>query len=143
MLIGSCMAGLAFTNSGLGITHSLAHSLGGLFHIPHGLANAVLLPHVILFNRFDAGVKYKEIAEMAGIPAPTVEEGTRNLVAAVRELNAALGIPAQVRQLKADATLYHDHLRTMAANALEDICTQSNPRMPSLDDLADLLLRAW
>ena len=143
MLIASCMAGLAFTNSGLGITHSLAHSLGGLFHIPHGLANAVLLPHAILFNRFDAGVKYKEIAEMAGIAAPTVEEGTHNLVAAVRELNTALGIPAQVRQLKVDAVQYRAHLPYMAANALEDICTQSNPRMPSLDDLAELLLRAW
>lgn len=143
MLIASCMAGLAFTNSGLGITHSLAHSLGGLFHIPHGLANAVLLPHAILFNRFDAGVKYKEIAEMAGIAAPTVEEGTHNLVAAVRELNTALGIPAQVRQLKVDAVQYRAHLPSMAANALEDICTQSNPRMPSLDDLAELLLRAW
>ena len=126
MLIASCMAGLAFTNSGLGITHSLAHS-----------------PHAILFNRFDAGVKYKEIAEMAGIAAPTVEEGTHNLVAAVRELNTALGIPAQVRQLKVDAVQYRAHLPSMAANALEDICTQSNPRMPSLDDLAELLLRAW
>lgn len=70
-----------------------------------------------------------------------MEEGTHNLVAAVRELNTALGIPAQVRQLKVDAVQYRAHLPSMAANALEDICTQSNPRMPSLDDLAELLLR--
>ena len=80
-----------------------------------------------------------EITPTDDAPAPTVAD----LVAAVRELNTALGIPAQVRQLKVDAVQYRAHLPSMAANALEDICTQSNPRMPSLDDLAELLLRAW
>ncbi|MDY0258954.1 MAG: 1-propanol dehydrogenase PduQ [Desulfovibrio sp.] len=143
MLIGSCMAGLAFTNSGLGITHSMAHSLGGLFHIPHGLANAVLLPVVIDFNSFDAGVKYREIAEMVGLPAATVEEGTRNLVSAVRDLNASMGIPAHVRELKVNESEYRKSLDAMAANALEDICTESNPRMPSHDDIVKLLESVW
>lgn len=143
MLIGSCMAGLAFTNSGLGITHSLAHSLGGVFHIPHGLANAVLLPLVIDFNSFDAGVKYRDIAEMIGLPATTVEEGTRNLVSAVRDLNASMGIAARVRELKIVEKDYRSHLDDMAARALEDICTASNPRMPSHDDIVSLYEQAW
>ena len=143
MLIGSCMAGLAFTNSGLGVTHSMAHSLGGQFHIPHGLANAVLLPFVISFNSFDAGVKYREIAEMIGLPSATVEEGTRNLINAVRDLNSAMHIPARVRELKVDEQEYHRGLDAMAANALEDICTRSNPRLPSHDDLVLLFESAW
>lgn len=143
MLIGSCMAGLAFTNSGLGVTHSMAHSLGGLFHIPHGLANAVLLPYALRFNSFDAGVKYREIAEMIGLHAATVEEGTRNLISAVRDLNAAMKIPSRVRELKINEEEYRGSLDAMAANAMEDICTRSNPRMPSHDDIVTLLEQAW
>ena len=143
MLIGSCMAGLAFTNSGLGVTHSMAHSLGGLFHIPHGLANAVLLPFVIGFNSFDAGVKYTEIAAFIGLESTTVEEGTRNLINAVRDLNTSMKIPARVRELKVDEQVYRQSLDSMAANALEDICTSSNPRMPSHDDIVTLLEQAW
>ena len=103
----------------------------------------MLLPIVIDFNSFDAGVKYREIAEMAGLPAATVEEGTRNLVAAVRDLNASLGIPARVRELKVDEGEYRRNLDAMATNALEDICTQSNPRMPSHDDIVSLFERVW
>jgi alcohol dehydrogenase class IV len=143
MLLGSCMAGLAFTNSGLGITHSMAHSLGGLFHVPHGLANAVLLPFVIAFNSFDAGVKYREIAEMIGLPASSVEEGTRNLTGAVRDLNASMKIPARVRELKVDEREFRRSLDTMAQNVLEDICTKSNPRSPSRGDIVSLLEGAW
>ena len=143
MLIGSCMAGLAFTNSGLGVTHSMAHSLGGLFHIPHGLANAVLLPFVIGFNSFDAGVKYTEIAAFIGLETNTVEEGTRNLINAVRDLNTSMKIPARVRELKVDEQVYRQSLDSMAANALEDICTSSNPRMPSHDDIVTLFEQAW
>lgn len=143
MLIGSCMAGLAFTNSGLGIAHSMAHSLGGQFQIPHGLANAVFLPLAVNFNSFDAGVKYRDMADMLGLPATTVEEGTRSLVTAIRDLNASMRIPAQVRELNIPEQDYRSHISTMAAHALEDICTASNPRMPSHDDLVALYEQAW
>lgn len=143
MLLGSCMAGMAFNNSGLGVTHSLAHSLGGLFHVPHGLANAVLLPYVIRFNSFDAGVRYREIAAALSLPASNVEEGTASLIRAVRELNDSMNIPATVRSLKIDETAFRDHLDVMAGNALEDICTSGNPRRPSRDDLRTLLVEAW
>lgn len=143
MLIGSCMAGLAFTNSGLGIAHSMAHSLGGQFQIAHGLANAIFLPLAVDFNSFDAGVKYRDIASMLGLPASTVEEGTRSLVTAVRGLNASMGIPAHIRELNISEKDFRSHLDGMAAHALEDICTASNPRMPSHDDLVVLYEQAW
>ena len=143
LLLGSCMAGMAFNNSGLGITHSLAHSLGGLFHIPHGLANAVLLPYVIRFNSFDAGVKYKEIADILQLPADTVEDGTAALIKAVRELNDSLAIPGSIRLLKIDEGTFRGHLDVMAKNSLDDICTLGNPRKPSQADMRTILELAW
>lgn len=143
MLLGSCMAGMAFNNSGLGITHSVAHSLGGIFHVPHGLANAVVLPHAIRFNSFDAGIQYQEIAQMLHLPAATVEEGTESLIKAVRDLNASMGIPNQIRDLKVEESVYREHMETMANNVLEDICTEGNPRRPSRGDIKLLLEQAW
>jgi len=143
MLVGSCMAGMAFNNSGLGITHSVAHSLGGIFHIPHGLANAVLLPHAIRFNSFDAGIRYQEIARMLGMPAETVEEGVESLIKAVIELNESMGIPTQVRGLKIEEKAYRDHMDVVAKNVLEDICTEGNPRRPSHGDVKLLLEQCW
>ncbi len=143
MLLASCMAGMAFNNSGLGITHSIAHSLGGLFHVPHGLANAVVLPFVIQFNSFDAGMKYREIAQMLSLPAATVEEGTANLIKAVRDLNASMNIPGRIGELKVDEASYRSHREVMARNVLEDICTGGNPRKPSQGDIMLLLEHAW
>ena len=143
MLLASCMAGMAFNNSGLGITHSIAHSLGGVFHIPHGMANAVMLPHVIRYNAFDVGVKYYEIADVLGLPAASVEEGTQSLIQAVNQMNADMGIPARIRDLKVEADVFQKDLETMAGHALEDLCTGGNPRRPSLDDLKTLLNQAY
>ncbi|WP_298067348.1 1-propanol dehydrogenase PduQ [uncultured Mailhella sp.] len=143
MLLGSCMAGMAFNNSGLGITHSMAHALGGQFHIPHGLANAVLLPHTIRFNSFDAGVRYRELARIIGLPHANVEEGTSALVEAVLRLNENMGIPTRIRDLKVEETAFRAALDTMASHALDDMCTKSNPRRPSLADLRLLLEQAW
>jgi len=143
MLLASCMAGMAFNNSGLGITHSVAHGLGGLFHIPHGLANAVVLPSVIRFNSFHVGVKYREIAEIIGLPAASVEEGTTSLIRAVREMNQSMGIPGTIGGLKIDESAFRGHLDVMAKNVLEDICTSGNPRRPSFEDIRLLLEQAW
>ena len=143
MLLGSCMAGLAFTNSGLGITHSLAHALGGLFHVPHGLANAVLLPYVIRFNSFDAGVRYRELAATLSLKADSVAEGTNSLLAAVEALNESMHIPARIRDLKIAEHDFYAGVETMARNALDDMCTEGNPRKPSFTDLKMLLEQAW
>jgi len=143
MLLGSCMAGMAFNNSGLGLTHSMAHALGGQFHIPHGLANAVLLPHTIRFNCFDAGVRYRELARVIGLPHANVEEGTSGLIVAVNGLNEAMHIPSRIRGLKVEERAFRAALDTMAAHALDDMCTRSNPRRPSLADIRLLLEQAW
>lgn len=143
MLLASCMAGMAFNNSGLGITHSLAHSLGGLFHVPHGVANAVLLPYVIRFNSFHVGVKYLEIAKAFGLPATTVEEGTSGLIQSVRELNESMGIPNGIRELDIGEGAFRSHMDVIAKNVLEDICTGGNPRRPSREDVIRLLGEAW
>lgn len=143
MLLGSCMAGMAFNNSGLGLTHSMAHALGGQFHIPHGLANAVLLPHTIRFNCFDAGVRYRELARVIGLPHANVEEGTSGLIVAVNGLNEAMHIPSRIRDLKVEERAFRAALDTMAAHALDDMCTRSNPRRPSLADIRLLLEQAW
>lgn len=143
MQLCSCMAGMAFNNSGLGITHSIAHSLGGIFHVPHGLANAVMLPHVIHYNSFDVGVRYREIAAMLSLPANTVDEGTNSLIKAVNDLNASMGIPARIRDLKVEEKNFREHLDTMSKNALEDFCTGGNPRRPSGDDIRTILEQAW
>lgn len=143
MLLGSCMAGMAFNNSGLGLTHSMAHALGGQFHIPHGLANAVLLPYAIRFNSFDAGVRYRELARIIGLPHANVEEGTSGLMGAIRGLNEAMHIPARIRELKVEEAAFRAALDSMAAHALDDMCTQSNPRRPSLTDIRQILEQAW
>lgn len=143
MLLGSCMAGMAFNNSGLGITHSIAHSLGGIFHVPHGLANSVVLPHVIRFNSFDVGIRYQEIAAMLCLPASTVEEGTASLIKAVRDLNESMGIPNNIGKLNIDENTFREHMDVMAKNVLEDICTAGNPRSPSIGDIKLLLEQAW
>ncbi|MCG8451601.1 MAG: iron-containing alcohol dehydrogenase [Spirochaetales bacterium] len=143
MLLASCMAGMAFNNSGLGITHSIAHSLGGVFHIPHGLANAVMLPHVIRYNSFDVGVRYHAIAKMLDLPAESVEQGTTSLMEAVAGLNAAMEIPLRIRDLKVEKAAFDRELNSMANNALEDACTKGNPRRPSRDDIKGLLSLAY
>lgn len=143
MLLGSCMAGMAFNNSGLGLTHSMAHALGGHFHVPHGLANAVLLPYVIRFNIFDAGVRYRELARVLGLPHANVEEGVTSLINAVQGLNDSMGIPSRVRDLRLDKSEYDAATEVMAAHALEDRCTAGNPRRPSRQDLKELFEKAW
>lgn len=143
MLLASCMAGMAFNNSGLGLTHSIAHSLGGLFHIPHGKANAVLLPYVMEFNSFDVGVKYRAIAEIIGLEASTVRGGTLNLIKWVKDLNESMGIPNRIRDLGINENEFLGHIDTMVKNSIEDICTKGNPRMPSIEDIKRLLERAW
>ena len=143
MLLGSCMAGMAFNNSGLGITHSMAHALGGHFHVPHGLANAVLLPYAIRFNSFDAGVRCRELARVIGLPHENVEEGTKSLIYAIDTLNDAMGIPARIRDLRIDEKAFFAAVDVMAAHALEDLCTATNPRRPSLGDLKELFAQAW
>ncbi|RRD47810.1 1-propanol dehydrogenase PduQ [Tessaracoccus sp. OH4464_COT-324] len=137
----SCMAAMAFDNCGLGITHSLAHALGGHFHIPHGRCNAMLLPHVIEYNSRcpRAAERYARLGHMLS-PSATGRAAVTALVARVRKLNQALEVPETVREAGISLAEYRQLIEEMAATAAADGCTPTNPIRPSHEDLV-LLLR--
>ncbi|WDP90318.1 MAG: iron-containing alcohol dehydrogenase [Desulfobacter sp.] len=143
MMVASCMAGTAFSNCGLGICHSLAHALGGIFHIPHGKANAVMLPHAITFNTLEAGERYKTIAEMINLPASSVATGTKSLVLAVQSLNEHMNIPLRIRDLDIEEAEFKSALGDLSVKALEDPCSAYNPRKPSFEEIRHLFEQAW
>ncbi|MCW2276989.1 acetaldehyde dehydrogenase /alcohol dehydrogenase AdhE [Heliophilum fasciatum] len=153
----STMAGMAFTNAFLGINHSLAHALGAEFHLPHGRANAVLLPYVIAYNAgkpkkfvsypnyetFVADQKYAELARSLGLPASSVEEGVQSLIQAVRKLMQQLHLPMNLAACGIDRQAFLNRLPALAETAFDDQCTGSNPQMPLVKDLEGILLRAY
>lgn len=153
----SCIAGMAFTNAFLGLNHSMAHKLGGEYHIPHGRANAILLPWVIEYNaqkptkfatwpkysEFIADQRYAEIAQTLGLPAATPQEGVHSLVQAIRQLNADLNITPTIQGCNVDETLFMAHLDDLSEKAHEDQCTTANPRYPLISEIKDLYRRAY
>lgn len=136
MLNASMLAGLAFTNVSLGIVHSIAHTVGSFFHVPHGLADAVILPYVIEFNARDerANGRYREAARALG---------AEDLANAIRSLNAALSIPASLSELVPDAEAFQAKTPQMVQWALSDGCTKTNPVIPSELEMADLIMRIY
>lgn len=137
----SCIAGMAFTNAGLGINHSLAHALGGHFHMPHGLANALFMPLVIDYNSrrsAEAAERYAALARYAGLQPFGTEDGVRKLVYGIKALTKTLQVPKQVRALEIDRDTYFSNIPQMAEQALHDTCTATNPVQPTLEDLCDL-----
>jgi len=157
MANASTMAGMAFTNAFLGINHSMAHNLGASFHISHGRANAIILPYVIEYNaskptKFIAYPKYEyphaneryaEIARTLGLNAATTEEGVKSLVAAVRKLSAEVEIPTAIKDLGVKKEDFDRSLDYMANNAFADQCTGTNPRMPLVNELKEIYLKAY
>jgi acetaldehyde dehydrogenase/alcohol dehydrogenase len=153
----SCIAGMAFTNAFLGINHSLAHKLGGEFHIPHGRANAILLPHVVEFNgqrpnkfvsfpkyeTFVADKKYAEIAKALGLPASTPEQGVKSLVGAIKSLAKEVGIPDSISACGVDKKEFMSKVDFLAERAFEDQCTTANPKMPLVKELAEIYKKAF
>jgi len=153
----STIAGMAFTNAFLGINHSLAHKLGGEFHIPHGRANAILLPHVIAYNAqrptkfvsfpkyetFIADVKYAQIAKALDLPADTVETGVKSLIEAVKDLIRLLNIPTSIRECGIDREAFFSRIPYLAERAFEDQCTTANPRLPLISELEQLYRDAY
>ena len=154
----SCIAGMAFTNAFLGINHSLAHKLGGEFHIAHGRANAILLPHVIEYNgetnptkfmafpkygKFVAPERYAQIAKRLGLPASTTEEGVKSLVKAVKDLMKELNIPFTLKEMGVDEKVYLEKIKDLSYKAFEDQCTTANPRLPKVHELEDLYKKAY
>ncbi len=135
MALGQYIAGMGFSNVGLGIAHSMAHTLGAAYDTPHGVACAMMLPIVMEYNAECTGEKYREIARamgVAGVDAMSQEEYRRAAVEAVRKLSQDVGIPAKLEALK------EEDLPFLAESAYADACRPGNPKDTSVEDLKEL-----
>lgn len=154
----STMAGMAFTNAFLGINHSMAHKLGGEFHVPHGCANAILLPHVIRYNgvanptKFTSWPKYESyivgdkifsLMKKLGFKPNSNDEAVEMLAAKVEELNEYLGIPATLKEYGIEEKEFLAKVGVLADLAFGDQCTTANPRLPLVSELEELYMIAY
>ena len=153
----ACISAMAFANASVGVNHALAHSLGARFHVPHGRANALMLPHVIAYNAsvpakfmpspnqraYVAHQKYARIADVLGLGGATVEDKVKSLAAAVGQLLDRLGIPASIADLGISQEEFERAMPDLVRNAFEDPSGRSNPRMPLLAELGELFRAAW
>ncbi|HEA8715501.1 TPA: iron-containing alcohol dehydrogenase, partial [Escherichia coli] len=134
MLLASCMAGMAFSSAGLGLCHAMAHQPGAALHIPHGLANAMLLPTVMEFNRMVCRERFSQI----GRALRTKKSDDHDAINAVSELIAEVGIGKRLGDVGATSA----HYGAWAQAAQEDICLRSNPRTASLEQIVGLYAAA-
>ena len=153
----STIAGMAFTNAFLGINHSLAHKLGAEYHIPHGRANAIILPYVVRYNAtkptkfvsfpkyeyFIADEKIRKLAERVGLPASTKEEGISSFIKAIKDLMEKLEMPKSLKECGIDEQDFLSKVDMLADRAFEDQCTTANPRLPLVKELKQILLDAY
>lgn len=141
MAWGQFIAGQAFSNCGLGFVHSMAHQLGGQYDLPHGVCNAVLLPHVAKFNAPVCGDKFRDIAGALGVDTSgmTVQEANEEAINAIRKLSVDVGIPSGLKEL---GVKENDFIQ-MAKNALLDVCTGGNPRKVTLEDTIEIYQSAF
>ncbi len=151
MHVASCLAGLAFNSASLGLNHGIAHAIGARFHIPHGRANAIVLPHVIEFN---SGInkhsksrkdypkcveKYCNIAKLLGVNNFNEITTIRALVSWIHFMNEEMSIPLSISQCGVDKKEYMNAVEQMAEKAIADACTATNPRVPSKADVCLIL----
>ncbi len=149
----SCLAGVAFNHASLGINHSIAHVIGGRFGIPHGRANAIVLPYVIEFNahmhekHFQTDNRAAKIYAHIGIiinPGVYVgPQAVRNLTIAINKMNNELGIPANLREAGVDEKTFMDTVSEMAEIAVQDKCTATNPRTITKPQMVELMKRIY
>ncbi|MBC6695180.1 lactaldehyde reductase [Terrisporobacter mayombei] len=136
MALGQYIAGMGFSNVGLGIVHSMAHPLGALYDTPHGIANAIILPTVMEYNAEATGEKYKHIAAAMGVKGTedmTVEEYRKAAVDAVKKLSSDVGIPSNLKDI-----VKSEDIQFLAESAYADACRPGNPKETSVDDIAKL-----
>lgn len=136
MALGQYIAGMGFSNVGLGIVHSMAHALGAVYDTPHGVANAILLPTVMEYNADATGEKYREIARamgVKGVDGMSVEEYRKAAVDAVRQLSIDVGIPQDLK-----AIVKEEDVQFLAESAVADACAPGNPKDASLEDIIGL-----
>lgn len=153
----SCIAGMAFANAFLGMNHSMAHKIGAEFHVPHGRANAILLPFTIRYNGqmpnklstwpkynyYKAGERYQSLAKMLGLPASTVEEGVESYAKACGELAMKVGISMNFKSQGINEDDYLANVEKLAYLAYEDQCSPANPRVPMVNDMMEILKEAY
>jgi len=136
MALGQYIAGMGFSNVGLGIVHSMAHPLGAVYDTPHGVANAIILPVVMEYNAEATGDKYKYIAAAMGVEGTenmTVEEYRKAACDAVRKLSADVGIPADLKDI-----VKAEDVQFLAESAYADACRPGNPRDTSVEEIIEL-----
>ncbi|HWR06433.1 MAG TPA: iron-containing alcohol dehydrogenase [Sporomusa sp.] len=133
MAYAEYLAGMAFNNAGLGYVHAMAHQLGGLYNLPHGVCNAILLPHVETFNIIACPERFVDVAVAMGenIQGLSVRDAADKAIASIKKLSADICIPSGLAQLKAN----EKDFEVMAGNAMKDICSLFNPRTATLDDI--------
>ena len=136
MALGQYVAGMGFSNVGLGIVHSMAHPLGALYDTPHGIANAIILPTVMEYNAEATGEKYREIARamgVAGVDSMTQEKYRKAAVDAVKKLSQKVVIPADLKDI-----VKEEDLPFLAQSAFDDACRPGNPKATSVEDITAL-----
>ncbi len=157
MHIASCLAGLAFNSASLGLNHGMAHQLGARFHIPHGRANAILLPYIIEYN---SGIrltdrthkdypscvrKYCNLARILGCSSMNEITTIRSMISYINFMNSEMGIPARISEACPNLTKeeYEAHIEAMAEAALRDGCTVTNPRIPMKSEIIEIYKKLW
>ena len=139
MALGQYVAGMGFSNVGLGIVHSMAHTLGAMYDTPHGVANAILLPTVMEYNAPATGEKYREIAKALGVEGTetmSVEEYRTAAVEAVKKLSSDVGIPADLKDI-----VKPEDVDFLSESAFADACRPGNPRETSVEEIKELFLK--
>ncbi|MBQ8653784.1 MAG: iron-containing alcohol dehydrogenase, partial [Clostridia bacterium] len=158
MANAATMAGMAFANAFLGVCHSMAHKLGAFHHLPHGIANALLIEEVIKFNMVEVPAKmgtfsqyayphtkrrYAEVAEYLRLSGSTDDEKVESLLAAIRELKHKVGIKDTIREYGVDEAAFLASLDEMVEQAFDDQCTGANPRYPLMSEIKEMYLNAY
>lgn len=158
MANAATMAGMAFANAFLGVCHSMAHKLGAFHHLPHGIANALMIDHVLRFNAAETPRKmgtfpqydhphtlarYAEVADYLGIKGKNDAEKLDNLIKAIDELKEKVGIKKTIKEYGVDEKCFLDTLDNMVEQAFDDQCTGANPRYPLMSEIKEMYLKAY
>lgn len=146
----SCLAGIAFTNAGLGLVHGMAHTFGAHFHIPHGMANAILLPYVMNFNAgchdgvlTKCAVKYASISRLLRIDGSSIRQSALSLIRTMKQYNVKLGMPSTIQHLGISKSEFEDVVEEMGQAALADSCTGTNPRSCTKEEICKIFMHAY
>ena len=158
MANAATLAGMAFANAFLGVCHSMAHKLGAFYHLPHGIANALMIDEVLRFNASETPAKmgtfsqydhphtlarYAEVADYLGIKGKNNEEKLENLIKAIDELKEKVGIKKTIKDYGVDEKEFLERLDDMVEQAFDDQCTGANPRYPLMSEIKEMYLKAY